>query len=61
MNNIKNPVNTQMNEVLNIFTDEFNFLLEAKSVEEALYGLIAYLHNGLTILNEVISRFEDKN
>ena len=41
--------------------EELNILLEAKTVEEALFGLIAYLHNGLRILNEVMAGFEDKN
>ena len=50
----------RMNEVLNKFMDELNIWLEAKTVEEALYGLIAYLHNGLVILNEVILHFESK-
>lgn len=53
-------MNSQMAEILNIFSEELNNLLEAKTVEEALYWLIAYLHNGLKILNEVVSRFEDK-
>lgn len=54
-------MNSQTAEILKIFTEELNGLLEAQTVEEALYWLIAYLHNGLRILNEVISRFEDKN
>ncbi len=51
---------SQMNEILNKFTEELNNLLEAETAEEALYGLIAYLHNGLKILNEVVLHFEDK-
>lgn len=53
-------MNQQINEVLNEFAEELNILLEAKTVEEALYGLVAYLHNGLKILNEVVLRFGDK-
>lgn len=50
-------MDSQMNEILNTLTEELNILLDAESVEEALYGMIAYLHNGLKILNEVVSRF----
>ncbi len=46
----------QLNEILNKFTEELIIWLQAETVEEALYGLIAYLHNGLGILNEVVSR-----
>lgn len=53
-------MDSQMNEILNNFTKELNILLEAKTVDEALYGLIAYLHNGLRILNEVILHLEQK-
>ena len=53
-------MNQQINEVLNEFAEELNILLEAKTVEEALYGLVAYLHNGLKIQNEVVLRFGDK-
>lgn len=54
-------MNSQTTEILSIFAEELNVLLEAKTAEEVLYGLIAYLHNGLSILNEVMARFENKN
>lgn len=53
-------MDTHMNEDLHKLTEELNILLKAKTVEEALYGLIVYLQNGLVILNEVLSHFEDK-
>ncbi len=54
-------MNSQTAEILSVFSEELKSLLEAETVEEALYWLIAYLHNGLRILNEVLSCFEDKN
>ena len=49
----------QMIEVVNMLTDELNILLDAQTVEEALYGMIAYLNNGLKILYEVVTNFND--
>ncbi len=54
-------MNSKTAEIVNIFLEELNALLESKTVEEALYWLIAYLNNGLRILYEVISCFEDKS
>lgn len=54
-------MNSQKAEILNIFSEELNGLLEAQTVEEALYWLVSYLHNGLRILSEVVSCFKDKN
>ena len=48
-----------MIEVVNMLTDELNILLDAQTVEEALYGMIAYLNNGLKILYEVVTNFND--
>lgn len=53
-------MDSQMVVALNMLTKELNILLDATTVEEALYGLIAYLHNGLNILNIVVSRLDDK-
>ena len=53
-------MNSKMNDVINTLTQELYALIEAKTVEEALYGLIAYLHNGLIILNEVLLHFDSK-
>lgn len=49
----------EMREVLNTLTEELNILIDAQSVEEAFYGLIAFLHNGIRILNKVMLRFHD--
>lgn len=53
-------MNSQIGEALNMLTKELNILLDAITVEEVLYGLIAYLHNGLVILDNVMARLGDK-